>query len=156
MSDRYLKEYKSKLRTADEAVKIVKSGDWVEYGEFVMQAKDCDAALARRVNELTDVKVRSVCTTMIPEIVKVDPQREHFIFHDWHFSGISRALQANDACNYISLTYHEGPELIRRHVDIDVAFFLVGPMDANGYFNLGTSNSITSFVVEKGRSILLL
>ena len=27
----YLSEYRSKLRTAQEAVKCVKSGDWVEY-----------------------------------------------------------------------------------------------------------------------------
>ena len=28
----FLEEYKQKLVTADEAVKIVKSGDWVDYG----------------------------------------------------------------------------------------------------------------------------
>ena len=27
----FLEEYKQKLVTADEAVKIVKSGDWVDY-----------------------------------------------------------------------------------------------------------------------------
>lgn len=28
----YQEEYKQKLKTADEAVKAVKSGDWVDYG----------------------------------------------------------------------------------------------------------------------------
>ena len=28
----FLEEYKQKLVSADEAVKIVKSGDWVDYG----------------------------------------------------------------------------------------------------------------------------
>jgi len=51
----YEAEYKEKLITADEAAKLVKSGDWVQYGEFVMQPKDCDAALAKRKDELTDV-----------------------------------------------------------------------------------------------------
>ena len=32
----YMEDYKSKLVTADEAVKVVKSGDLVHYGEFVM------------------------------------------------------------------------------------------------------------------------
>lgn len=68
-------EYKAKLMTADEAVKTVKSGDWIQYGEFSMQPKELDAALARRVNELEDVKIRCITMTMIPEVVKVDPER---------------------------------------------------------------------------------
>lgn len=154
MGSPYQLEYREKLRSADEAVKIVKSGDWVEYGEFVMQPKDCDAALARRKDELTDVKVRVVCCTMIPEIVKADPTREHFIFNDWHFSGFSRALHGMNLCNYIPVNYHEAQKLVE-FVNIDVAFVLTAPMDKNGYFNLGTSNSITSYVIEKAKKVVV-
>lgn len=147
--------YNEKLVTADEAVKIVKSGDWVQYGEFVMQPRELDAALARRVNELKDVKIRGVTITMVPEIVKVDPNREHFCLNDWHFSGFSRALQGKNLCNYIPLTYHEAKRLVLDHNDIDVAFVLVTPMDKNGFFNLGTSNSITSYVIQRAKKIIL-
>ena len=51
-------EYRSKLRTADEAVKVVKSGDWVDYITGNGFPRGLDAALARRKDELTDVKVR--------------------------------------------------------------------------------------------------
>ncbi|MGE5405134.1 MAG: acetyl-CoA hydrolase/transferase family protein, partial [Candidatus Saccharibacteria bacterium] len=155
MAGRFCEEYQSKLRTADEAVKIVKSGDWVEYGEFVMQAKECDAALAKRKEELRDVKIRGVCMTMIPEVVKADPERRHFLFNDWHYSGISRALGSSNLCNYIPLTYHEGPELVERYVDIDVAFVLAAPMDSNGFFNLGCSNSVTPSVIDKAKKIVV-
>lgn len=148
-------EYQDKLVKADEAVKIVKSGDWVQYGEFVMQPKELDAALARRVNELEDVKIRCVTATMIPEVVKADPERKHFCFNDWHFSGFSRDMYAQDLCNYIPLTYHEAKKLIEDFVEIDVAFVLVAPMDANGYFNLGTTNSLTSYVVEKAEKVVV-
>lgn len=151
----YLQEYKNKLCSADEAVKIVKSGDWVEYGEFVMQPRDLDAALARRKDELHDVKVRVVCCTMVPEIVKADPTRQHFLFNDWHFSGFSRALHGMNLCNYIPVTYHEAQQLVERFLHIDVAFVLVAPMDKNGYFNLGTSNSITPYVIEKAKKVVL-
>ena len=50
--DLLLNQYQEKLVTADDAVKIVKSGDWIQYGEFAMQPKELDVALARRVNEL--------------------------------------------------------------------------------------------------------
>lgn len=148
-------EYNSKKVSADEAVKIVQSGNWVQYGEFVMQPKELDQALARRVNELEDVKIRCVTTTMIPEVVKVDPERKHFRFNDWHFSAFSRALHNQNLCNYIPITYHEGKKLIEEYVDIDVAFILVAPMNELGYFNLGTSNSITSYVVEKAKKVVV-
>lgn len=148
-------QYKEKLVSADEAVKIVKSGDWVQYGEFVMQPRDLDAALARRVNELEDVKIRAVTITMIPEVVKADPERKHFIFNDWHYSGISRALQEKGLCNYIPVTYHEASKLYDEFCDVDVAFVPVAPMDNNGYFNIGTSNSLSSYVTEKAKKIIV-
>lgn len=148
-------QYKEKLVTADEAVKIVKSGDWVQYGEFVMQPKELDAALARRTNELEDVKIRCVTTTMVPQVVKADPERKHFRFNDWHFSAFSRVLHTQNLCNYIPITYHEAKKLHDEFVNIDVAFVLVAPMDSNGYFNLGTSNSITSYVIEKAKKVVV-
>ena len=41
-------EYRRKLRSADEAVKVVKSGDWVDYSTNLGFPALCDAALARR------------------------------------------------------------------------------------------------------------
>lgn len=151
----FFTEYQDKLVSADEAVKIVKSGDWVQYGEFVMQPKELDRALARRANELEDVKIRCVTITMIPEVVKVDPERKHFRFNDWHFSAYSRHLQNENLCNYIPITYHEGKKLIEEYVDIDVAFILVSSMNELGFFNLGTSNSITSYVIEKAKKVVV-
>ena len=50
----YLSEYRSKLRTPEEAAKAVKSGDWVEYGCGVTYTTLCDRALAARRDELRD------------------------------------------------------------------------------------------------------
>jgi len=51
-------QYQQKLTTADEAVKVVKSGDWVDFCWCVSTPVALDQALARRSEELTDVKVR--------------------------------------------------------------------------------------------------
>ena len=40
----YQEVYKQKLTTADEAVKAVKSGDWVDYGWSVCSADALDKA----------------------------------------------------------------------------------------------------------------
>ena len=50
--------YKEKLRTPDEAVKVIKSGDWVDYTTNVGFPVLLDEALAKRRDELFDVKIR--------------------------------------------------------------------------------------------------
>ena len=49
------KEYAAKLVTAEEAVKIVKSCDWVDYGWCTGTPETLDKALAERLQDLHDV-----------------------------------------------------------------------------------------------------
>ncbi len=50
-----------------------------------------DTALAERVGELHDVKIRA-CLTMRPRaVLEADPDREHFHWFNWHLSGYDRA-----------------------------------------------------------------
>lgn len=51
-------EYRAKLVTPDEAVRVVKSGDWVDYTSNLGMPVLLDRALARRRDELQDVKIR--------------------------------------------------------------------------------------------------
>ena len=151
----WMDEYKSKLVTADEAVKVVKSGDVVHYGEFVMNSHILDAALAKRKEELQAVVVKTVTCPFPPQIVQVDPERKHFIYNDWHFSGASRKLQDKNLCNYISLTYHEGPSFFDRgYAPVDVALIKVTPPDKHGFVNLGTTNSITHAVTDAAKIVI--
>ena len=53
----YKKLYASKLCTAREAVKVVTSGDWIDYGWCTGHPVALDQALAARMPELEDVKV---------------------------------------------------------------------------------------------------
>ena len=48
----YTQEYKQKLVSADEAVKVIKSGDWVDYGWCTGTPDALDKALAKRTDEL--------------------------------------------------------------------------------------------------------
>lgn len=151
----YSKEYQKKLITADQAAKLVKSGDWVQYGEFVQQPRDCDAALAKRKDELSDVKIRLVTTSVVPAVVEADPERKHFILNDWHFSGVSRKLMDKNLCNYIPLNYHEAERLVELFQDIDICFQPVASIDSHGFFNFSTSNSLASFVTKKAKIVVV-
>ena len=54
----YQEEYRQKLTSAGEAVKVVKSGDWLDYGWTVCSPNALDKALAARMGELKDVNIR--------------------------------------------------------------------------------------------------
>ncbi|HPT69742.1 MAG TPA: acetyl-CoA hydrolase/transferase C-terminal domain-containing protein [Syntrophomonas sp.] len=142
-------QYDQKKITADQAAAMVKSGDQVAYGEFTMFPQALDEALAKRVNELQDVRVTGVCYTSPPQVVLADLKREHFILTDLHFGIVSRKLHDHNLCNYIPNTYHQGSRIIKKYYNIDVGFFSVSSMDARGYFNLGPSNSITPAIMTK-------
>ena len=48
----FSEEYRQKLTSADEAVKVIKSGDWVDYGWCTNTVDALDKALAKRTDEL--------------------------------------------------------------------------------------------------------
>lgn len=154
MKDAY-SEYKEKLISADEAVSFVKSNDKIFYSEFVLFPETLDEALAKRMHQLKNIDLRSVCFSRVPKIVEADPKREHVIMSDWHFGMVSRRLHDMNMCNYIPLSYHQGPRTIRKYREFDVAFITVAEMDKNGYFNYGLCNSLTGAVLTKAKRIIV-
>ena len=58
----FFKEYKAKLKTPEEAVKVVKSGDWIDYNVALAFPTLLDKALAARKDELEDIKIRGYLT----------------------------------------------------------------------------------------------
>lgn len=133
-------EYKKKLITANEAVKIVKSGDRVHYGLFCGIVRDLDKALAKRTEELHDVLV---CDTIwayneVPAILQADPESKHFKYMSTHMSGLDRKMNKEGRCWFIPVQFRENSKLWAENVgDIDVAMLQVAPMDKYGNFNLG-------------------
>jgi butyryl-CoA:acetate CoA-transferase len=150
----YTAEFKRKSVTALKAVKIIKSGDWVDYGHFLNAPCFLDEALSTRVGELKNVKIRAVTFPGIAAVASKDPNRRCFIYNNWHFGGGDRKLHDRGLCNYIPLVYHEGPSLYDR-IDTDVLMLSVTPMDKYGYFNFGLSNSIIRKVAEKAKKVIV-
>ncbi|MGE5421772.1 MAG: acetyl-CoA hydrolase/transferase family protein [Ignavibacteriales bacterium] len=148
-------EYQNKLVSADQAAKIVKTGDWIEYSHFAMAPQTMDEAVSKRVSELFDVKVRGMTTLFTPKVVQMDPTRKHFMYHSWHFSGAERKLHDLGLCNYVPMLFHESPRIYSRYKEPDVAIIAVAPMDEHGFFNLGASNDFTKTAIDKSKKVIL-
>jgi acyl-CoA hydrolase len=146
----------AKLVSSEDAAKLVRSGDWVDYGVGLGQPDLFDHALARRKNELRDVKIRG-CVSFSPRaVLEADPTGEHFFWFNWHFTGYDRGQNVDGRCNYIPMNFGEAPAYYRRFIDpIDVVCLKTCPMDAHGYFNFGASVSFHKAVTERAKVLIV-
>ena len=152
----FSQEYQSKLKTADEAVKVVQSGDWVDYGWCTGTPDALDRALARRTDELRDVKVRGGILLKPLAIFEREDAGEHFCWNSWHMGGLERKLIARGCAYYSPLRYSELPRYYRENIQPDdVAMFVVAPMDKHGYFNFGPNASHLMAVCETAKHIIV-
>lgn len=147
--------YRQKLTTPEEAVKLVKSGDWVDYGMATSQPILLDKALAGRKEELKDVKVRMSFTFAPRAVVEVDPNRETFTAMNWHMSGYDRKLCAQGLMNFIPMCYRNEPSMYRDILDVDVAMITVAPMDKHGFFNFGLNISANEAITKKAKKVIV-
>ncbi len=150
-------EYKRKRVTADQAARVIKSGDWVEYGQFTGMVRSLDKALAKRKDELKDVKIRSCVTAYVPEVLQADPKGESFVWHSWHFSGADRKFADKGVpVYYTPIKYSEVPRYVREEIpDLAVSMLQVTPMDKHGYFNFGPQNSFSKAACERAKIVIV-
>ena len=151
----YLSEYQSKLRTPEQAVKVVKSGNWVDYCTALGMPTLLDAALAKRRDELTDVKIRGNLLFGPIECVEQDPEQKHFIYHSWHCSAYERKLADRGLCYYIPMIFRNVVPYYTHFLDVNVAMLSVAPMDSHGYFNLSTSTGIAKGILDKADVVIV-
>ena len=151
----YQAMYQQKLTTPEQAVQLVKSGDWVDYGWCTNHPVVLDQALAARKDELRDVKVRGGVSMWMPEICKADDAGEHFTWNSWHMSGIDRKIVAKGMGYFAPIRYSELPRYYRENVAVNVAMIQVTPMDAHGNFSYALAASHLADMLERAEHIIL-
>ena len=152
----FSEEYRQKLVSADEAVKVIKSGDWVDYGWCTNTVDALDKALAKRTDELKNVNLRGGILLKPLAVFDREDAGEHFTWNSWHMGGYERKL-INRGCAYYSpIRYSELPRYYRELDCPDhVAMFQVAPMDKDGYFNFGPSASHLGAMCETAKYIIV-
>ncbi|MBQ1395781.1 MAG: butyryl-CoA:acetate CoA-transferase [Eubacterium sp.] len=151
----YDNAYRLKLRTPEDAVRIVKSGDWVDYTTGLGKPVLLDRALAKRRDELYDVKIRGNLINGPIEVVECDPTKEHFIYHTWHCSPYERSLCDKELCYFIPMVFHLNSEYYKHFLTVNVAMVSVTPMDKHGYFNFSTTTGVTGAILRKADVVIL-
>lgn len=148
--------YQEKLTTAEKAVESIQSGHWVDYGWAGSTVVALDAALAKRLPELTDVKIHGGILLKEPDIFQIENPAEHFTWNSWHMGGFERKAIAKGFSYYAPIRYSELPRYYRDSKNPpDVAMFQVAPMDEHGYFNFGPCPSHTAACVSVAKKVIV-
>ena len=151
----FTSEYRAKLGTPEDAAKLVKSGDWVEYGNGTTFAVECDKALAKRRDELFDVKLRGQIMYGPIEVVECDPTGEHFCYNAWHCSGYERKLLDQGRAYFSPMIFRNLAWYHKEFLHVNVAYVCATPMDKHGYFNFSLSAGTALDMIGRADAIVI-
>ncbi|PKP41670.1 MAG: 4-hydroxybutyrate CoA-transferase [Bacteroidetes bacterium HGW-Bacteroidetes-10] len=139
-----------KFISADQAVKVVKSGDHIHLSSVASAPKVLIDALVRRgdAGELRDVRIHHLHTE--GEAPYTEQKYEGIFFHQAFFVGgnVRKSVQAGYS-DYIPVFLSETQKLYRsRTLPVNVAMIQVSSPDKHGFVSLGTSVDATLAAIE--------
>ena len=146
--------YNSRLCTADEAIKSIKSGDTVVFAHCVDEPEVLVDALVANAEAYKNVEICHMVSLGKGEYTKPE-YKEHFRFNGWFTGGSTRKSIEQGHGDFTPVFFHEIPGYIRKGIfKVDVAMIMVSPPDEHGYCNLGVSSDYTIQAVESAKIVL--
>lgn len=144
----------SKFKTAEEAVKIVKSGDRIYLHGSAATPHTLIRALGQRALELENVEIISIST--LGDMCLADPEcRDAFHFNSVFVSQNIRQAVNNGMGNYIPVFLSEIPGLFHKKIlPIDVALINISPPDRHGFCSLGVSVDVAVAAVKNAKYVI--
>lgn len=133
------KEYTSKLCSAAEAVKHIKSGDRVVLGHAAGVPVDTVDAMIAAKDQYRDVEIVHMFT--LGEGKYMDPSlASHFRHNALFVGGNARQACADNRADFTPVFFHEVARLFRENVlPVDVALLMVSRPNEEGYCSFGVS-----------------
>lgn len=146
--------YKSRLKTPEEAVKFIKSGDRIVPGHAASESKLLIDALMKRADELHDVEIwQGVCISDAPYCKP--EMRGHFTVNTVFASAGTRKAVWDNQGHFSALMFHEFPRAFRENrIPVDVLLTIVSPPDAHGYCSLGVSVDHSKQLIESAKTVI--
>ena len=151
----WLDQYREKLRRADEAVQVIKSGDRVYYGGNAAIPMVLVRALAGRYAELENVQLSHVL--LLGEDPLSRPEMEGHFRHNSLFVGPAdrEAVNAGRA-DYVPVFLFQIPRLFEQGiVPLDVAMVMVSPPDEHGFMSFGVETLATRTACANAKKVVV-
>ena len=140
--------------SAEEAVKIINSGDRVYIHSVAAAPHHLLEAMTHRADELRDVELIQLHTE--GPAVYTDPEYKDSFHVNALFVGSNVRKAINEGRgDYLPIFLSEVPNLFRKNIlPLDVALVQVSPPDKHGFCSLGVSVDATRAAVQKAKKVI--
>lgn len=141
-------------QTADEAVKIVKSGDHLHWPCVAAAPEHLIRALVARTSELENVTITHLYTEGYADYV-LPQYAGHFHLDSFFIGGNVRKATQSGYADYIPCSLSDTARIIREgHQPVNGVFIMVSEPDEEGYVSLGTSVDCTLAAIERADYVI--
>ena len=156
-NSQYTDLYKSKLISAKDAAKIIKSGDKLLYAAFLGRPVDFDKELAARKEELFNIQITQNAGIQPDYITtSTDSTHEHFTCSSWFFDAADRWLSDKNIVFYNPIVFSQQQIIIRSGIfKYDIYVQQVSPIDKFGFFSFGPTNAYSLESCLNAKTVIL-
>lgn len=150
----WLIKYNSKIVTADEAAKVIKSGDHVIIQPGCAAPMELIRAMVRRKDELEDVNIYHIL--IVGDLPYVQPGMEKHFKHKAFFMGGNTRKAINEGrAEFIPIFLSEVTLLYKQGLlKADVALINVSPPDEHGFCSYGIDVGNIKTPAEKAKTVI--
>jgi len=151
----WIDDYRSKLTSAADAVRRIRSHQCVYYGGNAAIPWALVRALAERRDELHGVQLNHVL--LLGEDPLSAPGMEGHFRHNSLFVGPADREAVNDGrADYVPIFLHQIPRLFKeRIVPLDVAMVQVSPPDEHGFMSLGVETLASKAACQMAATVIV-
>ncbi len=143
-----------KFVSAEEAVKIIKSGDKVFIHTAAATPVALVEALTHRANDLSEVELLSLHTEG-PVPYADEKYTKNFIINTFFVGANIRPYVNSGRANYIPVFLSEIPHLFRSGIkQLDVAMVTVSVPNKKGYCSLGCSVDVSNAAIDTAKYVI--
>jgi acyl-CoA hydrolase len=154
MTMNWLDQYKSKVMTVEDAVKVVKSKDRIFLSGNAATPLLLTNALANRAEELSHVEVNHILLLGDDPLSKPG-MSQHFRHNSLFVGPGDRQSIADGNSDYVPVHLSQVPALFcAKYIPLDVAFIHVSPPDAHGFMSFGVECAASKAAAENAKIVV--
>ncbi len=147
------KIYDSKLKSAEEAVKYIKSGNRVVLQHAVGEPLYLVDKMVENYKEYKDVEIVQLVAMGKGDYAKKEMQG-HFKVNSLFLGEPTRECVNNGRGDFTPSFFYQIPELFKTKLPVDVALINVSLPDKNGYCSFGVSGDYTKPAAEAAKLVI--
>jgi len=145
--------YKSKVKSAEEAVQYIKSGNRVVLGHAVGEPIYLVDKMVENHKAYKDVEIVQM-VAMGHSKYTAPEMKEHFKLNAIFLGGTTRECVASGQGDFTPSFFYQVPELFRGSLKVDVAMICVSYPDENGYCSFGVACDYTKPAAENAKLVI--